>query len=196
MTERHVLRDGREVLIRPLLYGDRFELAAGFAALSRRSRRSRFFNAPAELDADDLEYLTNIDYHDHFACVAVLLEPTPIGIGVGRYVREEEDPTVAEVAVTVLDEHQRRGVGTLLTHTLAEIAVTNGITTFVNYVLWQNRAAIDPLIEEGARVSPAEPGIARVEIDLPARGDELAEPSLHRVIAAFASRLGEVRHPS
>jgi GNAT superfamily N-acetyltransferase len=195
MTERHVLRDGREVLIRPLLYGDRVELAAGFAALSRRSRRSRFFNAPPRLDADDLEYLTNIDYHDHYACVAVLPEPTPIGIGVGRYVREE-DPTVAEVAVTVLDEYQRRGVGTRLTRSLAEVAVANGIRTFVNYVRWQNTAAIDPLIEEGARVSPAEPGIARVEVDLRPGGDELAEPSLHRVVAAFASRLGELRRPS
>ena len=79
----------RPVLIRPLLYGDRFELAAAFAGLSPRSRRHRFFRAPDELDGDELEHLTNIDYRDHFACVAVLEDgPMPHGVGVARYVRD------------------------------------------------------------------------------------------------------------
>ncbi len=204
MTRRHELPDGQEVLVRPLLYSDRSKLAAGFAALSRRSRRLRFFDAPPELDSDDLEYLTNIDYEDHFACVALLPDdPTPegaglgtvrgTGVGVGRYIREEDDPTVAEVAVTVVDEYQRRGIGTLLTRTLSDVAVGKGITTFVNYVQWENRGAIDRLVAEGARVAPSEPGVARIELDLPGRADELADPYLHRLLGAFASCLATLR---
>ena len=193
-SRREVLSDGQPVLVRPLLYSDRFELAAGYTELSPRSRRHRFFNAPDQLDADELEYLTNLDHHDHFACAAVLEDtPVPKGVGVARYVREK-DPTIAEVAVTVLDAYQRRGIGTLLTRTLAEAAAQNGIRTFVNYVQWENAAAIDLLTDEQTRITPAEPGVARIEVDLPTRVAELPDPYLHRVITAYAARVRELGH--
>jgi GNAT superfamily N-acetyltransferase len=163
-----LLTDGAEVLIRPLVYGDRFELAVGFSELSLRSRQLRFFQAPEALGPDELEYLTNLDYESHFALAALLLGgPAPEGIAVGRYLRDPSDPTLAEVAVTVMDDHQRRGVGTLLTRELGEVAAERGIRTLVSYVLWGNDLAVDALANEGARVTSAEPGIARIEIDLP-----------------------------
>lgn len=190
LVQRHTLADGEEVLIRPLVYSDRHELAAGFRALSRRARERRFFEAPDELDAEDLEYLTNIDYHDHYALAALLPgRPPPNGIGVARYVREPDNPSVAEVAVTVLDEHQHRGVGTLLTRALGKVALENGIRTFVSYVRWDNEEAIELLREAGARVTPDEPGIARVEVDLPARGEEVPDSHLHRFVAGFGGLL-------
>jgi ribosomal protein S18 acetylase RimI-like enzyme len=195
MSRRETLCDGQPVLIRPLLYGDRFELAAGFTELSPRSRGRRFFNAPEQLDADELEYLTNIDYRGHFACAAVLEDgAVPKGVGVARYVRENDDPTVAEVAVTVLDAYQRRGIGTLLTRTLGEVAAQNGIRSFVNYVQWENAAAIELLTDEESRITPAEPGVARIELDLPARVAGVPDSYLHRVIRAYAARVRELGH--
>jgi GNAT superfamily N-acetyltransferase len=195
MSRREVLSDGQPVLVRPLLYGDRFELAAGFTELSPRSRRHRFFNVPEELDDAELEYLTNLDYRDHFACAAVLEDGlVPKGVGVARYVREDDDPTVAEVAVTVLDAYQRRGIGTLLTRTLGEVAAENGIRSFVNYVQWANAAAIDLLTDEESRITPAEPGVARIEVALPARVADVPDSYLHRVIHAYAARLRELGH--
>lgn len=188
LSRRHVLRDGEEILIRPLLYGDRFEMATAFFDLSLQSRQRRFFQAPDELDADDLEYLTNLDYRDHFACAALLVDgPVPRGVGVGRYRREAANPAVAEVAVTVLDEFQRRGIGTLLTRTLGEVAVDNGIRTFVNYVLWGNDQAIELLAGEGARVTPDEPGVARIEIDLPVPDAEVDDSFLHRILGTLSA---------
>lgn len=190
MSRREVLSDGQPVLIRPLLYSDRFELAAGFAELSPRSRRRRFFNAPEALDDAELEYLTNLDYHDHFALAAVLEDrPVPKGVGVARYIREADDPEVAEVAVTVLDAYQRRGIGTLLTRTLGEVAARNGIRSFVNYVQWENAATIALLTDEPCRITPAEPGVARVEVELPARVAEVPDRDLHRLIRAYAARV-------
>jgi GNAT superfamily N-acetyltransferase len=195
MSRRHVLSDGEPVLIRPLLYGDRFDLAAGFVELSPRSRRHRFFNAPEALDEDELEYLTNLDYRDHFAYVAVLEGgPVPKGVGVARYVREDDDPTVAEVAVTVLDDYQQRGIGTLLTRALGEVAASNGIRSFVNYVQWENAGAIDLLTYEESRITPAEPGVARIEVDLPARVAEVPDPYIHRLIRAYAARVRDLGH--
>jgi GNAT superfamily N-acetyltransferase len=175
------LADGERVEIRPLRYGDRFELSAAFTRLAPESRRSRFFDAHDQLSPDELEYLTNIDYRDHFACVAGLPgRPVPNGVGVGRYVRDPADPAVAEVAVVVVDAHQRRGIGTLLTRTLGERAVQLGIRTFVCYVQWDNQVTIDMLTAKGARVLAAEPGVARIELDLPARVDDVPDTDLHR----------------
>jgi RimJ/RimL family protein N-acetyltransferase len=189
MSRREVLSDGRPVLVRPLLYGDRFELAAGFAELSPRSRRHRFFNPPEELDDEELEHLTNLEYRDHYACVAVLEDrPVPTGVGVARYVREAGNPDVAEVAVTVADAYQRRGIGTLLTRTLAEVAARNGIHRFVNYVHWDNAAAIALLTDEPCRITAAEPGVARIEVELPPRVAEVPDSYLHRLIRAHAAR--------
>ena len=195
MSQRHLLGDGQEVLVRPLVYGDRFELAEGFAGLSPRSRRHRFFNPPDELSDEDLEYLTNLDYRDHFACAAVFEDrPLPKGVGVARYLREADDATVAEVAVTVLDEYQKRGIGTLLVRTLGEVAVTNGIRSFVNYVQWENAEVIAGLTDQESRITPAEPGIARIEVDLPERVAELPDPYVHRVLRAYVERVRALGH--
>jgi len=183
-----VLDDGGEVLIRPLVYGDRFELAAGFTELSLRSRQLRFFQARGALDSDELDYLTNLDYQNHFALAALLLGgPAPTGIAVGRYLRDPKDLATAEVAVTVMDEHQRRGVGTLLTRALGEVAADRGIRMFVSYVQWGNDAAIDALTREGARVTSAEPGIARIEIDLPIRVAD-ANSFVRRILSTVGAR--------
>ena len=188
LTRRHVLDDGGEVLIRPLVYGDRFELAAGFTELSLRSRQLRFFQPPETLGVDELEYLTNVDYQNHFALAALLLGgPAPKGIAVGRYLRDPTDPTTAEVAVTVMDEHQRRGVGTLLTRALSEVAAERGVRRFVSYVQWSNDLAVDGLTREGARVIPAEPGIARIEIDLPVPVAEPGDSSVRRILGSVGA---------
>jgi RimJ/RimL family protein N-acetyltransferase len=164
----HELADGTRVLVRRLLPSDRDALARGYAALSEEARRTRFFSAPPELSDADLDYLTNLDYHDHFAWAAFALDEsdTP-GIGVARYVRDRERDDEAEAAVTVLDRYQGRGLGTLLLLLLAERARENGINTLVSYVLWENRALIEGLAAAGARIEPAEAGVARVEVDLP-----------------------------
>lgn len=198
MTSWHTLEDGTRVMIRPLLYSDREELAEGFAHLSPGARHLRFFSPPAKLGPRDLEYLTNIDYRDHFAWVAFADEPGFPGIGVARYVRDPERPALAEVAVTVLDDYQHRGLGTLMTRKLAEVAAAHGITTFVNFVLWENEEVIGQLQEEGARVSHEEPGIARVEVDIPHPAAELPERTLRGMLHVFADLVREALtgHPS
>jgi GNAT superfamily N-acetyltransferase len=164
----HELNDGTRVLVRPLRPNDRGELARGYAALSEEARRTRFFSAPPELSEADLDYLTKLDLYDHFAWAAFALDdPGTPGVGVARYVRDQERDDVAEAAVTVLDSYQQRGLGTLLLLLLAERAQQNGITTFVSYVLWDNKALLDGLAAAGARIEPAEAGVARVEVDLP-----------------------------
>ncbi len=164
----HELDDGTPILVRPLLYSDRYQLAENYQHLTDESRRLRFFSARKQLSDDDLEYLTNIDYDNHFAWAAFALDaPEDRGVGVARYIRDPTRTTLAEAAVTVLDAYQHRGLGTLLLQLLADQAQRNGITTLVSYVLWDNQEVLDGLSEAGALIEPDEPGIARVEIGIP-----------------------------
>ncbi len=179
-----VLRDGSVLILRALEPSDRDRLAAAYELLSEESRRRRFFSPPKHLSARYLDYLTNLDGDRQFAVVAFEPNDPERGLGIARWVRDQHDPARAEPAVAVLDLWQRRGLGTQLLLALIDVAKARGITTFVADVLWENDAIIDPLRELGARISASEPGVARVEFDLP---DQLAGTALHRMLARAAS---------
>ena len=198
MASVRALRDGTRVLIRPLLYSDRQELALRYRQLSPESRRLRFFMPPSELASRELDYLTNLDYDRHFAWAAFAIEePGWPGIGVARYIREETDPQRAEAAVTVLDAYQGKGLGTLLLVLLAETASAKGVLTFVLHVLWENIGVVEPLRELGARIEAEEPGVARIEVDLPATPPTPSEGFVRRLLAAIATVLRVPRsHPA
>lgn len=190
LTTLATLLDGSQILLRPLLYSDRAELSDGFEHLSAESRRLRFFEPPDHLSGTDIEYLTNVDYQDHFALGAfeVDAEGTPgAGVGVARYIRSAGEPELAEAAVTVADDRQARGVGTALLTRLASLAVERGVRTFVTYVLWENAPTVEALEEVGARIAAEEPGVARMEIDLPSAGAEASGTRLHGALRAVAA---------
>ncbi|HEV2787385.1 MAG TPA: GNAT family N-acetyltransferase, partial [Solirubrobacteraceae bacterium] len=133
------LRDGAEILVRPIEPEDREDLAAGFERLSPESRYRRFFGPMPALSERALDYLTQVDHRDHEALVA--LDPeTGAGVGVARYVRTA--PGEAEPAVVVADDWQGRGVASRLLDLLAARAVEQGFETFRAPVLAQNREAI------------------------------------------------------
>jgi hypothetical protein len=112
------LHDGTEVLIGRLTPADAPLLADAFTRLSEESRRLRFLGPQPDLSPSELRYLTQVDGHQHEAPCAI--DPaTGRGVGVGRFVRDPADPTRAEVAITVTDDWQRRGVGKLPPHVCA-----------------------------------------------------------------------------
>ena len=171
-----VLRDGSVVLIRQVQSGDAPLLADGFARLSAESRRLRFLTGKSSLTPAELRYFTEIDHHDHEALCAL----NPVdgrGLGVARYIRHAEDLAGAEVAVTVIDEWQRRGLGTELLARLADRARQEGILHFTALVSSDN-AGVQGLLREslvGARVTDRESGAVEYQIPLPLMGigDEL-----------------------
>jgi RimJ/RimL family protein N-acetyltransferase len=164
------LRDGNEILIRPIRPDDREELAAGVRRLSPESRYRRFFTPTNELSASELSYLTEVDHHDHEALVA--LEPASgHGIGVARFVRSADDPEVAEVAVAVADSWQNRGVATALLGRLTQRAREEGVRRFSAEILADNRPMLE-LIEELGDVTTRhlDHGSVRIELELPPEG--------------------------
>jgi GNAT superfamily N-acetyltransferase len=130
-----------EIALRPIAPQDKDALVAGLGRLSDRTVYQRFLSPKPRLTASELRYLTEVDFRDHYALVAVLAGSPDVLAGVGRWVRDVEDPTAAEVAVIVTDDLQGRGVGTRLGQALAEAAVARGVTRFTATMLPDNRAA-------------------------------------------------------
>jgi RimJ/RimL family protein N-acetyltransferase len=117
------------VAIRPLERGDRASLLEIFAGMGPRSRQRRFLTAKSRLTEQDLHGLTDVDQRDHIALVAISAS-SGRPIGVGRFVREQEDRTSADVALAVVDAWQNRGVGTLLARELSSRALALGLRQF------------------------------------------------------------------
>ncbi len=94
--------------------------------------------------------------------------------------------------MTVLDDYQHRGLGTLLLKMLADHARRNGITTFVSHILWDNREILETLAAVGARIEPAEPGVARVAIEIPAPESPTLLSLVRAALRAFGRATREV----
>lgn len=134
--------------MRPIEPSDREGLAASFQRLSPESRYRRFFAPLTRLSDTDLRYLTEVDHSDHEAIVAIEPDSGEI-VGVARYVRSD-DPAVAEVAVTVLDDWQGKGVATTVLEQLVARAREEGIKRFLALVLSDNADAIELFRHLGA----------------------------------------------
>jgi len=146
-----VLRDGGSIHIRALRPDDRARLAEHFARLSPQSVYFRFFGAKKRLTDAELDELTRLDFAHAAALVATLGQGDAERIiGVGRW--KVAAPGRAEVAFAVLDEHQGRGIGTLLLEHLAALARERGITEFEADVLGENNRMLEVFAHSGFSV--------------------------------------------
>jgi acetyltransferase len=162
------LADGTSARLRAVVGTDRQVLQDIYAALSLVSRRGRFLAAPPRLTELTLDYLVDtVDQVDH---VAVLLlapagRPEEAPVGVGRMIRYAGNPTTADIALTVADDWQGRGVGSALARAL----VTHrplGVTTLVTVVAADNRASLAILAGLGAVDRVLAGGVYEVTVTL------------------------------
>jgi GNAT superfamily N-acetyltransferase len=179
------LRDGSEVTIRELTPRDAPVLAEAFERLSPQSRDMRFLGAKPRLSTNDLRYLTEVDGRLHEALGAVETASGK-GVGVARFVRLDPRAPVAEVAVTVVDGWQRRGLGTLLLEKLSERARAEGIERYTALVSGENRAVVGLLDAIGARVLAANAAAGTVEYEVELAPVGLGQ-SLRAALRAAAS---------
>lgn len=129
-----------EMVVRDIRPSDKELLVEGLAHMSFRSVYARFLSAKPRFTAAELRYLTEVDGFDHVALIASC--PKGRFVGVGRFVRDSEDPESAEVAVVIADELHGHGLGTQLGLELAARARAAGIKRFTATMLPENRAAL------------------------------------------------------
>jgi GNAT superfamily N-acetyltransferase len=170
-SERRTLADGTPVVLRHIRPGDAAELRRAFDRLSPESRHRRFFGGFSRLTEGALRYLTEVDGRDHVAIVATHESPDlkdETGLGVARFVRMADDPSVAEAAVTVVDDAQRKGLGRLLATTLADAARERGVHTFRADVLADNAPMVAIMREIGAVERSSSAGVVTYDVPLDA----------------------------
>jgi acetyl coenzyme A synthetase (ADP forming)-like protein len=191
-----VLRDGGSVCIRAVQPDDKGRLVELFGRLSRRSIYFRFFRIKDHLTDSELVQYTELDFVRNAALVATLREAgVERIIGVGRYMVNGPSTRRAEVAFVVADEHQGRGIGTLLLEHLVPIARRNGIDEFEADVLGENNRMLRMLSSSGFSVRRSvEGGVLRVTFPTEATGDS-AEASHRRERHASAQSVRTFLNP-
>jgi acetyl coenzyme A synthetase (ADP forming)-like protein len=170
-----VLRDGTTLHLRPIRPEDDEKLLDLFSRMSQESLYYRFMSVP-RLNLEKAAAFTRIDYDTQFVLVGEAGGPLA---AVAGYYRSDRCPDRAEVAFSIPDALQGRGIGTRMLERLAEIARERGISAFDAYVLGENRRMIDVFVESGFAVSQElERGVFHVSLSI--------EPT-----AAFTERAAE-----
>jgi acetate---CoA ligase (ADP-forming) len=151
-SAEEILRDGGSIHVRALRPDDRERLLDHFKGLSQQSRYYRFFGLKRSMTDEELVRLTQLDFVKHVGLVATLRDANGEHfIGVARYIRSD-DPTHAEVSFAVLDQHQGRGIGSVLLDHLGRIARSSGIDVFEADVLGDNNRMIEVFAKSGFKV--------------------------------------------
>ncbi|NVM53209.1 MAG: GNAT family N-acetyltransferase [Candidatus Helarchaeota archaeon] len=152
------VKDGTEILLRPITPDDDELMLEGFYELSDETRYYRFLTWKQTMSREEVKQYTNIDYENNFALGAVIEsgdEDGKIrekGIGVARFIRDPNDPTAAEMAVVVIDEWQGKGCGTQLLLNLIRIAKQKGIQWITGTTLTQNHKIFNVLKKSGYKI--------------------------------------------
>ena len=163
------LTDGTKVHVRPIVPQDEPLLIEAVASMSERTVYFRFFSPLKRLPDALAHRLAVVDYNDRFAIVATTHRPGGKEriVGVARYDRAAGSD-VAETAVAVIDEFQRRGLGSALLAILGKVAREHGIKMFTLIVLPENQQMLGLLRKMGwIHQAKLTGGVYEISFDLP-----------------------------
>lgn len=170
MPTEVALRDGTRAIVWSLLPGDRERLRELYEQLSPESQFHRFLTPVPHLTESMLDHLVDeVDGVDHVARVIFVLDVDKVGTpaGIARMIRYSDDPTAADVAVTVRDEYQGRGVASAL---LQEIMRKRpaGVARILTEVATDNAPSLAMLRRLGpTAIEPGGSNRLRVTVELP-----------------------------
>ena len=134
-----VLRDGSTVHIRVMRPADEPRILALLQSLSEESRWLRFYSAAGgSALASEAHREANLDH-----TFGLLAFSGPDDRVVGHAFYAVVDERRAEVAFTIANDFQGRGLGTILLGQLAEVAAANGVQVFEAEVVAANHAMLN-----------------------------------------------------
>ena len=168
--ERVALDDGRHVTIVPITPEAKPLIARAIERVSPESSRRRFFTVRRRFSERELDELTRLDGWNRYALGAVGRGADgPLGAAVARFARLPDDPRSAELALLVVDDFQRVGLGRRLLARLALAARARGVDRLIGSVLADNEAMLSLLHRHAPGVA-IEPAGDHLSIDIPLSG--------------------------
>jgi RimJ/RimL family protein N-acetyltransferase len=145
----------------------RRSIIEGYGMLSMHSRRLRFGSPPHRLAPWQLSHLSNPDMAQGAIWLATQRRGNKLhGVGLARCMRLDKQPDAVEIALTVLDRYQNKGVGRAFLAIMAQHAKQANLRRLVAYVLWENKPMLHLLAEAGASPPHDEAGLLRVDVPL------------------------------
>ena len=160
------LKDGREVLLRPIKPEDEPLWLEMFQSFSDDSIRYRFFQMLKDTPHEVRVRYCNIDYDREIAIVPELTEKNRKRIlGVSR-ISIEPDGKSGELAFIVGDQWQGFGLGTKLVDYTLEIAKEMAIETVYAIMLPDNNRALNLMKKMGFKIEYLSDGTAKGILDL------------------------------
>jgi RimJ/RimL family protein N-acetyltransferase len=162
----HMLRDGRQVLIRAIKPEDRDGFVEAVSRASPDSLRRRFFTIRRHFSEQELERFSHVDFSSRVALTVVAEENgQPAIVGGGRYVMLDAER--AEVAFALIDQYQGQGIGTALMRHLESFARQAGLKELIAEVLPENAAMLNVFRNSGLRPAVRqEQGVVHVTLRL------------------------------
>jgi acetyltransferase len=143
------LRDGTEIVIRPIMPEDVDREQQFVRGLSAESRFFRFMSTLRELTPEMLYRFTHPDAQREVALIALTGEGGALKqIGVARCVADDAR-SEAEFAIVVADDYQKRGVGRRLLSELVRAARVVGFTLLWGDILATNRRMLNLMTAAG-----------------------------------------------
>ncbi len=144
----------------------RHKISAGIALMSRETIRHRFFGIKNGFTDRELKYLTEIDGINHFALGIEEVDAPERGVAVMRMVRDDLVEHEAEVAILIVDEFQKKGLGTLLMH-FCLLAAYERDVNFLRFTYLPDNQAIVKLIRRFGASAPERMGSDYVQMKIP-----------------------------
>ena len=182
-----VLRDGRTCHIRPIRHADKEALLEFHRNLSQDTLYTRFFSISPDLAVRDVDRLLTVDHRTRVGLIAFMGERV---IGLGSY--DGANRAEAEIAFTIGDDNQGRGLGSVLLEHLAAIARENGIHRFKAEVLPDNKRMLQTFTAAGYTPSSEvvdSIAVLDFDIDPTAKSRHVARAREHRAESLSIGRL-------
>ena len=135
LERRHVLADGRTVLIRPIRTDDEAAERGFFERLSSESRRLRFMKFVAAVNERLIHSFTHVDYESRMAFVC---EHEGAIVGEARYAAVPYTNS-CDFGIVIADAWHKTGIAGVLMDALIRHARAQGFDTMESIVLRDNR---------------------------------------------------------